>query len=80
MSLDEIFAANGGLATTRQLLDVISIDWHMGPKALLHYRLKVTRLQECGWLSVPMTVSDVRGDPAGLVGRIAMYLDQRLPG
>ena len=34
MSLYEIFAANGGLATTRQLLDVISIDWHMGPKAL----------------------------------------------
>lgn len=57
-----------------------SIDWHMGPKALLHDRLKIARLQECGWLSVPMTVGDVRGDPLGLVARINMHLDQRLAG
>ncbi|MGV0747618.1 type IV toxin-antitoxin system AbiEi family antitoxin domain-containing protein [Mycolicibacter minnesotensis] len=57
-----------------------SIDWHMGPKALLHDRLKIARLQDCGWLSVPMTVGDVRGDPLGLVARINMHLDQRLAG
>lgn len=55
-----------------------SIDWHMGPKALLHDRLKVARLQECGWLSVPMTVSDVRRDPRRLVARINAHLNQRL--
>lgn len=55
-----------------------SIDWHMGPKALLHDRLKVARLQECGWLSVPMTVSDVRRDPQRLVARIYGHLGQRL--
>lgn len=55
-----------------------SVDWHMGPQALLHDRLKIARLQECGWLSVPMTVSDVRGDPSRLVARIARHLNQRL--
>lgn len=56
-----------------------SIDWHMGPDALLHDRLKVARLQECGWLSVPMTVSDLRRDPFRLAARIQMHLNQRLP-
>ncbi|OBK85712.1 type IV toxin-antitoxin system AbiEi family antitoxin domain-containing protein [Mycolicibacter sinensis] len=55
-----------------------SIDWHMGPKALLHDRLKIARLQECGWLSVPMTVNDVRRDPLRLVARINAHLNQRL--
>lgn len=55
-----------------------SIDWHMGPKALLRDRLKTARLQECGWLSVPMTVNDVRRAPRGLVARINGHLNQRL--
>ena len=54
-----------------------SIDWHMGPKALLHDRLKIARLQECGWLSVPITVTDVRHDPLGLIERINGHLRQR---
>lgn len=54
-----------------------SIDWHMGPKALLHDRLKIARLQECGWLSVPITVSDVRNDPVALVARINLHLAER---
>lgn len=62
----------------RLVAEYDSIDWHMGPKALLHDRLKTARLQECGWLSVPMTVSDVRHDPSGLVARINSHLGQRL--
>lgn len=62
----------------RLAVEYDSIDWHMGPKALLHDRLKIARLQECGWLSVPMTVNDVRRDPLRLVARINAHLNQRL--
>lgn len=51
-----------------------SIDWHMGPAALLHDRLKTARLQECGWTSIPMTVVDVRQDRQRLVTRINTHL------
>jgi hypothetical protein len=40
-------------------------QWHMGREALLHDRQKTARLQECGWLAIPVTVDDVRSDPAG---------------
>lgn len=53
-----------------------SIDWHMGPEALLHDRLKVARLQECGWMSIPMTVTDVRRDKQRLVARINTHLSR----
>lgn len=56
-----------------------SIDWHMGPQALLHDRLKIARLQECGWTIVPMTVDDVRRDPAGLLTRMATHLSRPRP-
>ncbi|MEB3979967.1 type IV toxin-antitoxin system AbiEi family antitoxin domain-containing protein [Mycobacterium sp. 663a-19] len=51
-----------------------SIEWHLGPKALLHDRQKTARLQECGWTSIPMTVDDIRHDPVGLVDRINTHL------
>lgn len=51
-----------------------SIDWHMGPEALLHDRLKVARLQECSWTSIPMTVTDIRRDKQRLVARIESHL------
>lgn len=58
-----------------------SVEWHVGRDALLHDRLKTARLQECGWTTIPMTVDDIRGDPAGLVGRInAQLLRPRLVG
>lgn len=47
-----------------------SIEWHTGRDALLHDRLKTARLQECGWTTIPMTVSDIRLDPIGLIARI----------
>jgi hypothetical protein len=51
-----------------------SIEWHMGPEALLHDRLKTARLQECGWTTIPMTVDDIRRDPIGLIARIDSHL------
>jgi hypothetical protein len=58
-----------------------SVEWHVGRDALLHDRLKTARLQECGWTTIPMTVDDIRGDPAGVVGRINTQLSRpRLAG
>lgn len=54
-----------------------SVQWHLGRDALLHDRLKTARLQECGWLSVPFTVNDVRGDPVGLAERLEYHLASR---
>jgi hypothetical protein len=63
------------------LAEYDSVEWHVGREALLHDRLKTARLQECGWTTVPMTIDDVRGDPAGLVARIDALLSKaRLAG
>jgi hypothetical protein len=51
-----------------------SVEWHVGREALLHDRLKTARLQECGWTVIPMTVNDIRVDPAGLLARIDRHL------
>lgn len=47
-----------------------SMEWHATPEALRHDRLKVARLQECGWRSHPIVVDDVRRRPLDLVGRV----------
>jgi very-short-patch-repair endonuclease len=51
-----------------------SVQWHVGRDALVHDRLKTARLQECGWTTIPMTVDDIRTDPAGLADRINYHL------
>ncbi|MEE6175745.1 hypothetical protein [Mycobacterium sp. 050134] len=51
-----------------------SVEWHLGRDALLHDRLKTARLQECGWMVVPVTVDDIRRDPLGLIARINGHL------
>ena len=51
-----------------------SVEWHVGRDALLHDRLKTSRLQQLGWTIVPMTVDDIRTDPVGLVDRINYHL------
>jgi hypothetical protein len=51
-----------------------SVEWHVGRQALLHDRLKTSRLQQLGWAVVPMTVDDIRTDPVGLVDRINYHL------
>lgn len=53
-----------------------SMEWHANADALRHDRMKVARLQECGWLSIPMVVDDVRRHPADLVARIATHLNR----
>jgi hypothetical protein len=53
-----------------------SMEWHATPDALRHDRMKVARLQECGWTSVPMVVDDVRRYPLDLVARIAAHLNR----
>jgi hypothetical protein len=54
-----------------------SIEWHLGPVALLHDRLKAARLQECGWMTTPITVDDVRKDPLGLADRVKFHVASR---
>jgi hypothetical protein len=51
-----------------------SMEWHATPEALKHDRMKVARLQECGWIVVPLVVDDVRRHPLDLVARIAGHL------
>ncbi|BDD97331.1 hypothetical protein MFTT_14250 [Mycolicibacterium fortuitum subsp. fortuitum] len=53
-----------------------SMDWHASREALKHDRLKVARLQECGWMSVPLVVDDVRRRPSDLVARIRHHLER----
>lgn len=55
-----------------------SMDWHASPEALKHDRTKTARLQECGWISVPMVVDDVRRHPLDLVARIRRHLQRQL--
>ncbi|MDV3264662.1 type IV toxin-antitoxin system AbiEi family antitoxin domain-containing protein [Mycobacterium avium] len=56
------------------LAEYDSVEWHLDREALLHDRLKLARLQECGWTTVPMTVDDIRHDPVGLIARINGHL------
>jgi hypothetical protein len=53
-----------------------SVEWHANPDGWKHDRMKSARLQECGWISVPMVVEDVRRQPFELVARIAGYLER----
>lgn len=54
-----------------------SMEWHATPKALKHDRIKTARLQECGYLSVPIVVDDVRKWPVDLAARIRGHLHTR---
>jgi hypothetical protein len=54
-----------------------SIEWHVGPDALLHDRQKTARLQECGWTIIPITVDDIRQDPVGLSDRVKFHVATR---
>lgn len=54
-----------------------SMEWHATSEALKHDRVKVARLQECGYLTVPIVVDDVRRRPLDLVARIRTHLQAR---
>ena len=51
-----------------------SMEWHANPKIWKRDRLKVERLKDCGWTTVPMVVDDVRLQPCALVERIDRLL------
>ncbi len=51
-----------------------SMDWHATREALRHDRMKVARLQECGWTTIPIVIDDVRCHPTDLLVRIATHL------
>lgn len=53
-----------------------SVEWHVGPAALLHDREKTARLLECGWTTIPITVTGLRQNPAALVTRIDPLLSR----
>jgi hypothetical protein len=53
-----------------------SIDWHANAEGWKHDRMKTARLQECGWMTVPMIVDDVRKHPYDLVTRIFGHLER----
>jgi hypothetical protein len=38
--------------------------------------MKTARLQECGWISIPVVVDDVRRHPTDLVARVFTHLDR----
>ena len=51
-----------------------SMEWHANPRIWRRDRLKVERLKDCGWTTVPMVVDDVRLQPCELVTRIDRLL------
>jgi hypothetical protein len=51
-----------------------SMEWHANPTIWKRDRLKVERLKDCGWTTVPMVVDDVRYQPRQLVSRIERLL------
>lgn len=53
-----------------------SMEWHASTAALRHDRMKVARLQECGLMSMPIVVDDVRRYPEQLVARIGGHLER----
>ncbi|MGV9797479.1 hypothetical protein ACWDTP_05405 [Mycobacterium sp. NPDC003449] len=52
-----------------------SVEWHASPEGFKHDRLKVARLQECGWVSIPAVVDDIRRHPQDLALRVMHHLD-----
>lgn len=53
-----------------------SVDWHANSEAFKHDRMKIARLQEVGWVTVPAIVDDVRRYPAELCARIDLQFDR----
>ncbi|OBK78956.1 hypothetical protein A5650_09290 [Mycobacterium sp. 1164985.4] len=52
-----------------------SMQWHATPEALKHDRMKVARLQECGWTTIPIVIDDLHR-PSELARRVATLLDR----
>jgi hypothetical protein len=53
-----------------------SVEWHANADAFRHDRIKTARLQECGWVSIPAVVDDIRRYPHDLALRVMRHLDR----
>ncbi len=53
-----------------------SMEWHSNPVAVKHDRIKMARLQEMNWTSVPAVVDDIRKYPVELCTRIKRHFDR----
>ncbi|MBU8817427.1 type IV toxin-antitoxin system AbiEi family antitoxin domain-containing protein [Mycolicibacterium goodii] len=53
-----------------------SMQWHANPTAFTHDRIKVARLQECGWTTIAAVADDIRKHPEDLVRHLRRYLDR----
>lgn len=62
---------------TKLAAEYDSAEWHANPDAFKHDRMKIARLQECGWTSIPIVVEDVRRHPRDLVARVFGHLERR---
>nr|WP_286275929.1 type IV toxin-antitoxin system AbiEi family antitoxin domain-containing protein [Mycolicibacterium sp. TUM20985] len=51
-----------------------SMEWHANPTIWKRDRLKVERLKDCGWTTVPMVVDDVRRQTPQLADRLERLL------
>lgn len=51
-----------------------SMEWHANPEIWKRDRVKVERLKDCGWTTVPMVVDDVRRHPYDMATRIERLL------
>ncbi len=62
--------------TAKVAAEYDSAEWHANPDAFKHDRMKTARLQECGWISIPVVVDDVRRHPIDLVARVFGHLER----
>lgn len=53
-----------------------SIAWHAGPERMLRDKARWGKIQELGWVIVPIVVDDVRRRPDRLVTRIEAHLNR----
>src|SRR5262249_1584434 len=54
-----------------------SIDWHSGRYEMLRDKRRWAKIQELGWIIIPIVVNDVREEPGRLAHRIASHLNAR---
>lgn len=70
----DLWRADFAWPDARLVAEYDSMQWHATPAALKHDRIKMARLQECGFSVVPIVVDDVRGRPWALVERLSSHL------
>ena len=72
----ELWRVDFAWPEARLAVEYDSVEWHANPTAFKHDRIKMSRLQECGWSVMPIVVDDVRKYPLDLVARIFGHLER----